>query len=55
MAHDNNTERELIPLNIAILTVSDSRTEATDKAQSYQYQEEDVWVKQPDSSKPSAR
>ncbi|MGI9291798.1 MAG: molybdenum cofactor biosynthesis protein B [Gammaproteobacteria bacterium] len=30
MAHDNNTNREFIPLNIAILTVSDTRTEATD-------------------------
>jgi len=30
MAHDNNTTREFIPLNIAVLTVSDSRTEQTD-------------------------
>jgi molybdenum cofactor biosynthesis protein B len=30
MTHDNNTNREFLPLNIAILTVSDSRTEATD-------------------------
>jgi molybdenum cofactor biosynthesis protein B len=30
MAHDDNTNREFVPLNIAILTVSDSRTEATD-------------------------
>ena len=30
MAHDNNTNREFIPLNIAILTVSDSRTEEND-------------------------
>ncbi len=32
MAHDNNSNREFIPLNIAILTISDSRTEATDKS-----------------------
>lgn len=32
MAHDNNTQREFIPLNIAVLTVSDTRTEATDKS-----------------------
>lgn len=32
MAHDNNTNREFIPLNIAVLTVSDSRTEETDKS-----------------------
>ncbi len=32
MSHDNNTNREFIPLNIAVLTVSDSRTEATDKS-----------------------
>ena len=32
MAHDNITDREFIPLNIAVLTVSDSRTEATDKS-----------------------
>ena len=32
MAHDNNSKREFIPLNIAILTVSDSRTEDTDKS-----------------------
>ena len=31
MAHDNNTNREFIPLNIAVLTVSDSRTEASEK------------------------
>ena len=30
MAHDNNNTREFIPLNIAVLTVSDSRTEETD-------------------------
>ena len=30
MAHDDNTNREFIPLNIAVLTVSDSRTEETD-------------------------
>jgi molybdenum cofactor biosynthesis protein B len=30
VAHDNNTNREFIPLNIAVLTVSDSRTEETD-------------------------
>lgn len=30
MAHDNNTNREFIPLNIAVLTVSDSRNEDTD-------------------------
>ncbi len=28
----DKSERELIPLNIAVLTVSDSRTEATDKS-----------------------
>ena len=32
MAHDNNTNREFIPLNIAVMTVSDSRLEATDKS-----------------------
>ena len=32
MAHDNKTNREFVPLNIAILTVSDSRTEETDKS-----------------------
>lgn len=32
MAHDNNTNREFIALNIAVLTVSDSRTEETDKS-----------------------
>ena len=32
MAHDNKTDRELIPLNIAVLTVSDSRDESTDKS-----------------------
>jgi len=30
MSHDNNTEREFVPLKLAVLTVSDSRTEATD-------------------------
>jgi len=30
VAHDNNTNREFVPLKIAILTVSDSRTEETD-------------------------
>lgn len=30
MAHDNNKDRTFLPLNIAVLTVSDSRTEATD-------------------------
>lgn len=30
MAHDDNTDREFVPLNIAVLTVSDSRTEAND-------------------------
>jgi len=30
MAHDLKAEREFLPLNIAILTVSDSRTEKTD-------------------------
>ena len=32
MSHDNNTQRNFIALNIAVLTVSDSRTEATDKS-----------------------
>jgi len=32
VAHDNNTDRKFIPLNIAVLTVSDSRTEETDKS-----------------------
>lgn len=32
MAHDDNTQREFRPLTIAVLTVSDSRTEATDKS-----------------------
>jgi molybdenum cofactor biosynthesis protein B len=32
MSHDDNTDRAFIPLNIAVLTVSDSRTEATDKS-----------------------
>jgi len=32
MAHDDVTEREFVPLRIAVLTVSDSRTEATDKS-----------------------
>lgn len=30
MAHDSNQNREFKPLNIAVLTVSDSRTEETD-------------------------
>ena len=30
MSHDNNTKREFIPLRIAVLTVSDTRTEDTD-------------------------
>lgn len=30
--NDENKEREIIPLNIAVLTISDSRTEATDKS-----------------------
>jgi molybdenum cofactor biosynthesis protein B len=30
--NDKTTERELVPLNIAVLTISDSRTEATDKS-----------------------
>jgi molybdenum cofactor biosynthesis protein B len=30
MSHDGNTVREFIPLHIAILTVSDTRTDATD-------------------------
>jgi molybdenum cofactor biosynthesis protein B len=30
MAHDNNTNREFIPLRIALLTVSDTRNEETD-------------------------
>ena len=30
MPHDNNTNREFVPLSIAILTVSDTRTEETD-------------------------
>ena len=32
MSHDNNTNRSFVPLNIAVLTVSDSRDEATDKS-----------------------
>lgn len=32
MAHDNTQKREFIPLNIAVLTVSDSRTEKDDKS-----------------------
>jgi len=32
VAHDSNQNREFKPLNIAVLTVSDSRTEATDKS-----------------------
>jgi len=30
VAHDDNTDREFVPLNIAVLTVSDSRNEETD-------------------------
>lgn len=30
MAHDNVTDRDFVPLSIAVLTVSDSRTEETD-------------------------
>ena len=30
MAHDNVTDREFVSLNIAVMTVSDTRTEATD-------------------------
>ena len=30
MAHDNVTDREFVSLNIAVMTVSDSRTEETD-------------------------
>jgi len=30
--NDKNSEREFIPLNIAVLTISDSRTEETDKS-----------------------
>lgn len=30
--NDHKKDRELIPLNIAVLTISDSRTEATDKS-----------------------
>lgn len=32
MAHDEKTQREFVPLNIAVLTISDTRTEATDKS-----------------------
>lgn len=32
MAHDDNKNRAFLPLSIAVLTVSDSRTEATDKS-----------------------
>ena len=32
MAHDDKKDREFQPLNIAVLTVSDTRTEATDKS-----------------------
>ncbi|MFQ5634605.1 MAG: molybdenum cofactor biosynthesis protein B [Gammaproteobacteria bacterium] len=32
MTHDDNAERRFVPLNIAVLTVSDSRTEETDKS-----------------------
>jgi len=32
MAHDANTDRQFLPLNIAVLTVSDTRTPATDKS-----------------------
>ena len=30
--NDQTKKRELIPLNIAVLTISDSRSEATDKS-----------------------
>lgn len=32
MAHDNVTDRGFVPLNIAVLTVSDTRTEETDSS-----------------------
>ncbi len=32
MAHDSNTDRHFVPLNIAVLTVSDTRTPETDKS-----------------------
>lgn len=32
MAHDSNIHREFLPLNIAVLTVSDTRTEETDSS-----------------------
>ncbi len=32
MSHDHHTDREFRPLRIAVLTVSDTRTEATDKS-----------------------
>ena len=32
MSHDNVTNRQFIPLNIAVMTVSDSRNESTDKS-----------------------
>lgn len=32
MSHDNTANREFVPLSIAVLTVSDTRTEATDKS-----------------------
>ncbi|MCP4406301.1 MAG: molybdenum cofactor biosynthesis protein B [Gammaproteobacteria bacterium] len=32
MAHDHTTHRDLVPLNIAILTVSDSRSEKNDRS-----------------------
>ncbi len=32
MSHDNNTNRAFRPLNIALLTVSDTRTDETDKS-----------------------
>lgn len=32
MSHDNVKNREFIPLNIAVMTVSDSRNESTDKS-----------------------
>ncbi|MDP6437337.1 MAG: molybdenum cofactor biosynthesis protein B [Gammaproteobacteria bacterium] len=32
MAHDNNTDRKFIPLTIAVLTISDTRTDETDKS-----------------------
>ena len=32
MAHSDNENRAFLPLNIAVLTVSDTRTEDTDKS-----------------------